>query len=121
LKSRWNDPNHKANSGSLTAVLTGGKVGHHSLADRFVAVSDAIKKSRNGGQLPDPERERGARRKALREKKSEWLKRTFVQDVQYLLIVNLPGEDQVQQSVAELEQVLQQAAQELPPDVLPPS
>ncbi|OKL63913.1 hypothetical protein UA08_00613 [Talaromyces atroroseus] len=116
--SRYNDPNHAANSGSLTAVLTGGKVGHHSLADRFVQVSDAIKKSRNGGELPDPERVRGARRARMKEKKSAFLKRTFVQDVLYLLIVNLPGEDQVQQSVAELEQVLRQAKQEPPPGEL---
>lgn len=114
--SRYNDPNHKANSGSLTAVLTGGRFGHHSLADRFVMVQDAIKKSRNGGVLPDPERVRGARRAKLKKKKNAFLKRNFVQDVLYLMVVNLPGDDEMQK----LENILQQAEQELPPGVMAP-
>lgn len=89
-------------------------MGHHSLADRFVAIQDAIKKSRNGGQLPDPERKRGERRAKLKAKKSAVLRRTFMQDVMYLMVVNLPKEDEVQQSIADLERVLQESGQELP-------
>jgi hypothetical protein len=84
-------------------------------------IQDAIKKKRNGGELPDPERVRGARRARLKEKKTAFFRRTLVQDVLYLMIVNLPGENAVEQSVADLEQMLEQAEGQLPPGVTGPS
>ncbi|KKK15707.1 hypothetical protein AOCH_007061 [Aspergillus ochraceoroseus] len=106
MKSRFNDPNHPANSGSLTALLTGGLVpvpGIETIAAtrreqfgvRRLARGRSASKSR-GGQIA---RGRGER----------IIKRIVQQDVLYLLIVNLPSEEEVQESISQLEHMMNPA------------
>ncbi|KAK9319958.1 hypothetical protein V1517DRAFT_356584, partial [Lipomyces orientalis] len=77
--SRYSDPNHPANSGSLIALVTGGKV--------------------------DPRRRRRERRVSRRGQDPSTvpvgpregpIKRMLKQDVLYLMIVNLPTDDEME-------------------------
>jgi hypothetical protein len=77
------------NNGSLASVLTGGLVGKHSLCDRIEKWTST----------QDP-----AKRK-LNQQKPSYLRKVFVQDVLYLLIVNLPTAEEIQQSNAQLKQM----------------
>ncbi|KAJ5368945.1 uncharacterized protein N7496_008705 [Penicillium cataractarum] len=112
MASRYNDPNHPANSGSLISLITGGAVNpaarrqarREAKHDRRAAkreYKDARRVAR--GRAP-----RGPRRVKRRGQRKTILKKILRQDVLYLLIVNLPSQEEVQQSVAQLEQVMSQ-------------
>jgi hypothetical protein len=76
--SRYADPNHPANSGSLVALLTGG------------AINPRARKQQR--------REKRAirRGRAPRQKKGGIIKRILKADVLYLMIVNMPTEAELQ-------------------------
>ncbi|KAJ5573484.1 uncharacterized protein N7459_007911 [Penicillium hispanicum] len=76
--SRYSDPNHPANNGNLVSVLTGG---------RMVV--------------------REKRKDHKRQKKPGLARKALQQDVLYLMIVNMPSQDEMQQSVAQLERFMQ--------------
>ncbi|KAK9311744.1 hypothetical protein V1522DRAFT_191694 [Lipomyces starkeyi] len=87
--SRYSDPNHPANSGSLIALVTGGKV--------------------------DPKRrkrERRARRKGLDPSavlvapREGRIKRMLKQDILYLIIVNLPTDDEMEASKVQVNNLM---------------
>ncbi|KAH8692234.1 hypothetical protein BGW36DRAFT_431454 [Talaromyces proteolyticus] len=102
--SRFNDPNHPANTGSLVSLLTGGKI-------KFKGPCDVVGEHVNAWR-ESKDAERVARGQAPRGKKQKHglIKKVLLQDVLYLLIVNLPTEEEVEQSAAELENFMQQNA-----------
>ncbi|KAK2597276.1 hypothetical protein N8I77_013136 [Diaporthe amygdali] len=112
FSSRFNDPDHPANSGSLTSLLTGGAINPVARRQERRAAKQerrALKREHKDerrvtrGKAPKgPRHER--RRKGQR--KGGIIKKILQQDVLYLLIVNLPTEQEVQESVAELERAM---------------
>jgi hypothetical protein len=105
--SRFSDPNHPVNSGSLIALLTGGvlnpaarrkqKRERRALKREY---KDARRVAR--GRLPrGPRRQRGpnGQRKGI-------IRKILQQDVLYLLVVNLPTDQEVAESVQRLENAL---------------
>lgn len=117
FKSRYNDPNHPANSGSLISLLTGGAIKTTPRQARRAARRDR-RNSRRGykdeARVARGRSPRGPRRQRVpRSQRQGTIKKIFQQDVLYLLIVNLPTGSEVQASVAQLEQVVEQAA--MPP------
>lgn len=95
LKSRFNDPNHPANSGSLISLVTGGAVavpGVDTLVGqgRRMAVNlvQGKKPTGNGEPIDGPA--------------MTVFKKLIEQDVLYLMVVNLPTERELQDSTAQL-------------------
>ncbi|CAG9982981.1 unnamed protein product [Clonostachys byssicola] len=97
MKSRFNDPNHAANSGSIISVLTGGNVATQGLPQRLAARREQRSQAR--GRPSHGSRPGGF----LRQKP---VKKLLQKDVFYLLVVNIPSQEEVQQSVAQLEQIM---------------
>ncbi|PWY82119.1 hypothetical protein BO70DRAFT_405330 [Aspergillus heteromorphus CBS 117.55] len=105
LKSRFNDPNHPANSGSFIALLSGGMIPVPGFDKMVLATQRKIgvkrlvggKKSQNGW----PEQSRPMR----------MAMKMMQKDVLYLLIVNLPTEEEAKESVTKLEGMMQREAE----------
>jgi len=76
--SRYSDPNHPASSGSLVALVTGGKLGGRKLEMRS---AKRIARAARRGEPITPQT--GRRREGF-------VKRMLKKDVLYLMIVNLP-------------------------------
>ncbi|KUI70636.1 hypothetical protein VM1G_06503 [Cytospora mali] len=110
--SRFSDPNHPANSGSLISLLTGGAVNPAARRqERRAAKQDrrAMKREyKDQRRMMRGKPPRGPRRTRppKGQRKKGILKKILQQDVLYLLIVNLPTEQEVQESVAKLESVM---------------
>ncbi|KAE8332487.1 hypothetical protein BDV39DRAFT_200105 [Aspergillus sergii] len=106
LKSRFNDPKHPANSGSLISLLTGGHVpvpGIDKMLDMTLEQS-GIKRLVRGqpaGHPPNAGLSQSSIERVINKKLHE--------DVLYLLIVNLPSKEEVQESVTQLEHLMKQA------------
>ncbi|KAE8345613.1 hypothetical protein BDV24DRAFT_148186 [Aspergillus arachidicola] len=106
LKSRFNDPKHPANSGSLISLLTGGHVpvpGIDKMLDMTIEQS-GIKRLVRGQPASHPPNaglSQSSIERVINKKPHE--------DVLYLLIVNLPSKEEVQESVTKLEHVMKQA------------
>lgn len=95
LKSRFNDPNHPANSGSLISLVTGGAIavpGVDTLVGqgRRMAVNlvQGEKPTENGEPIDGPA--------------MTVFKKLIEQDVLYLMVVNLPTEQELQDATAHL-------------------
>ncbi|KAJ4414356.1 hypothetical protein N0V82_007964 [Gnomoniopsis sp. IMI 355080] len=109
FSSRFSDPNHPANSGSLLSLVTGGTINTGSKQEKRALRQDrrALKREQKNqrrmarGRAPRGPR-RGRRQKGQRK---GVIKRIMQKDVLYLLIINLPTEQEVQQSVASLERI----------------
>lgn len=101
MKSRFNDPNHAANSGSIISLLTGGHVATQGLPQRLAA-----RREQRGQALGRPSH--GSKPRGLLRQKP--VKKLLQKDVFYLLVVNIPSQEEVQQSVAQLEQIMGSAA-----------
>ncbi|VUC35235.1 unnamed protein product [Clonostachys rosea] len=97
MKSRFNDPNHAANSGSIISVLTGGHIATQGLPQRLAA-----RKEQRARPLGRPSH--GSKPGGLLRQKP--VKKLLQKDVFYLLVVNIPSQEEVQQSVAQLEQIM---------------
>ncbi|EXJ87459.1 hypothetical protein A1O3_04419 [Capronia epimyces CBS 606.96] len=97
--SRFSDPNHPANSGSLLALLTGGKFdpkakkrgrrAQRRARRRGYELSEADIKNAEMGRLP-------RRRQGV-------IRRVLQQHVLYLTIVNLPTESEMKEMLQELD------------------
>ncbi|KAE8317130.1 hypothetical protein BDV41DRAFT_573233 [Aspergillus transmontanensis] len=93
LRSRFNDPKHPANSGSLISLLTGGHVpvpGIDKMLDMTLEQS-GIKRLVRGqpaGHPPNAGLSQSSIERVINKKLHE--------DVLYLLIVNLPSKEEVQ-------------------------
>jgi hypothetical protein len=115
MTSRFSDPSHPANSGSVISLLTGGAIhpanrrnerrvarqGRRSLRHEHRDVRRATR-----GQSPIQPR----RPYVPRSSRRDMIRKTLQQDVLYLLVVNLPSQEETQDSVAQLERVMQQAS-----------
>lgn len=115
MVSRYNDPNHPANSGSLISLLTGGAVNPAARRQARRATRQErrgskreYKDARRMGRGKAP---RGSRTIKRRGQRKTIIKKIMKQDVLYLLIVNLPSQEEVQQSVSRLENVMWQAGE----------
>lgn len=82
--SRYSDPNHPASSGSLISLVTGGKV------------------DRKGYRNQHPRGPIGRLRKATNTNKP--LRKMLSPNVLYLMITNLPSEEEIAQARREMEQ-----------------
>ena len=90
FESRFADPNHAANSGSLSSLLTGGKF--DLLARRMEKKGDRrVRKALRRGENP----EGMTHEPRKRNKKGGVVKRILKKDVLYLMIVNLPSEEEM--------------------------
>ncbi|EPS29232.1 hypothetical protein PDE_04181 [Penicillium oxalicum 114-2] len=108
LVSRYNDPNHPANSGSLIALLTGGAVSPTPRREARQARRDGIRESRDARRVARGRPARGPRRVGRRGSRKTIFKKIMHKDVLYLMVVNLPTEEEVQGSVARLEQMIRE-------------
>lgn len=92
--SRYSDPNHAASSGSLVSLITGGALDLKGRRDQRRA-GKRIRKARRRGYEINPQT--GKKREGL-------VKRMLKKDVLYMMIVNLPSEEELaagKQSVAD--------------------
>ncbi len=108
--SRFSDPSHPANSGSLISLLTGGYINpaarrQDRRAARYErrALRRDYKDSRRVARGRSPRGPRPPIRDRRRPRKGI-IKKIMQQDVMYLLIVNLPTASEVDESVSRLEQ-----------------
>jgi hypothetical protein len=88
FNSRYADPNHPANSGSLIAMLTGGKMNPKEGRQRRRGARRVRKAVKRGEQVTDQTSKR-------RGGKEGMVKRMLKKDVLYLMIVNLPSEEEI--------------------------
>ncbi|KAJ5151129.1 uncharacterized protein N7482_010381 [Penicillium canariense] len=106
MVSRYNDPDHPATSGSLISLLTGGAVNPPARRQARREMKREYKDARRIARGRSP---RGPRRVKRKGGRKTIIKKIMQQDVLYLLIVNLPTPEEVQQSVTRLENVMAQA------------
>lgn len=109
--SRFSDPSHPANSGSLISLVTGGVVNPAARRqERRASKQDrrAMKREyKDQRRMMRGKSPRGPRRvRRPKGQRKGIIKKILQQDVLYLLIVNLPTEQEVQESVADLERVM---------------
>lgn len=111
FSSRFSDPNHPVNSGSLISLVTGGAIDTSGRRkERRAAKQERkdmrreYKDARRVARGKAPRRPRRQRRP--RGQRKGIVRKLLQQDVLYLLIVNLPSEQEVQQSVAALESMM---------------
>lgn len=112
FSSRFSDPSHPANSGSLVSLVTGGVVNPDALRQELRARKGErrgykreykdMRRMARGRSPRGPRRGRGPRG----QRKPGIIKKLLQKDVMYLIIVNLPTKDEVEQSVADLERVV---------------
>lgn len=106
FQSRYSDPNHPANSGSLISLITGGAI---NPMERRHKMRTAMSERRNArraahGRAPRPPR----RGMGSRGQRKGPIRKLLQPNVLYLIVVNLPSETEVQQSVNQLEQAMAQ-------------
>ncbi|TVY27208.1 hypothetical protein LHYA1_G004667 [Lachnellula hyalina] len=119
--SRYSDPNHPASSGSLIALVTGGKIAGRS-GGRGGLIGGLASAAKNYGQKPDAQkpqsgnqgygnqeenqysrnykgRRRGRRDRSPKEKRGGLLtgnmKKFLNQNVMYMMVVNMPTEEEM--------------------------
>lgn len=111
MVSRYNDPNHPANSGSLISLITGGAINPAARRQTKRERRDSKREYKDARRVARGRAPRGPRRVRAKRKgtRKTIIKKIMQQDVLYLLIANLPSQDEVQQSVAQLEQVMARA------------
>ncbi|KAE8337988.1 hypothetical protein BDV24DRAFT_153876 [Aspergillus arachidicola] len=114
--SRYNDPNHPVNNRKLTSVLSGGLIGSKpGLIERAAtSIRELQDSKRIARREPPSEPIKEKWQRYQRKKKPSLAKNVLQQDVLYLLIVNMPTEEELQQSIAQLEHLMQQAGQRVP-------
>ena len=89
-RSRYADPNHAANSGSLISLVTGGAV--NPLEHKQRRRQERRERLSNRIGRPLPERGQGSP-----------IKRALQEDVLYLMIVNMPSDAELAAARARLE------------------
>jgi hypothetical protein len=100
--NRYADPNHPANSGSITALLTGGAI------DLSAGKRErrARRKARRDGRTLSPDEIANARmgRAPLRRRQGI-VKRVLAKDVLYLIVTALPDEREMEEIRREIERM----------------
>jgi hypothetical protein len=98
--SRYADPNHPANSGSISALLTGG---HVDLSARK-REKRAYRKARRDGRTLSPDEVANARMGRRPERRHKGvIRRVLKKDVLYLIVCDLPSEGDMREMREELE------------------
>jgi hypothetical protein len=87
--SRYSDPNHPANSGSLVSLITGGAIDLKARRDRRRGSKRVRRAVRRGEVVTDKTHLRRGGREGI-------VKRILKKDVLYLMIVNMPSEQELQ-------------------------
>ncbi|KIV82281.1 hypothetical protein PV11_04402 [Exophiala sideris] len=104
--SRFSDPNHPVNSGSIVSLLTGG---HVDPRKGLRAKRAQRKASRRGQNLTEQEIKDAQMGRS--NKKRGLIGRVLQQDVLYLTIVNMPSESEMREIMQELERTKNQKQQ----------
>jgi hypothetical protein len=89
FKSRYSDPNHPANSGSIISLVTGGYVNPFERRDRRRYERRQMREKLTG--IP-----------ARKPGEGGYIKRALTEDVAYLLIVNMPSEEELAMARAKM-------------------
>ncbi|KAF2796343.1 hypothetical protein K505DRAFT_300412 [Melanomma pulvis-pyrius CBS 109.77] len=90
--SRYSDPNHPANSGSISALLTGGAVDlSKGKRERRQRIRDKRRQRRGLAPLTEEEK---------RRPKQTLIGRLLTQDVLYMMIVNMPTQEEMNHALA---------------------
>ncbi|KAL6252929.1 hypothetical protein RBB50_000648 [Rhinocladiella similis] len=105
--SRFSDPNHPVNSGSLVALLTGG---HFDPKAGKRARRAQRRASRRGYELSETDLKNAEMGRMPRRKKG-LIGRVLQKDVLYLTVVNLPTEEETAELLQELDKATIQAGQ----------
>ncbi|KAJ5924239.1 hypothetical protein N7466_008426 [Penicillium verhagenii] len=102
--SRYNDPNHPANSGNLISTLTGGKINPKHKPSLFERAGSAIKErdDRKRALQGLPPSETFKEKMARKKKESGNRYKLLREDVLYLMIVNMPTPQELEEAVARL-------------------
>lgn len=87
--SRFSDPNHPVNNGSLISLITGGVVDLKTMKQQRKGARRVRRAIRRGEPVTDKTALRRGGRQGL-------VKRMLTKDVLYLMIVNLPSEEELQ-------------------------
>lgn len=100
-------------NGSLISLVTGGKVGGQPKKSLFEKVGDgwnAMRES-NKDATTATGQEEGGKPSPPRRRKSGLLGKKLQPDVLYLIIVNLPTEEEMKESLEGLERAVEQVEQ----------
>ncbi|KAJ5485469.1 hypothetical protein N7539_005457 [Penicillium diatomitis] len=112
LKSRYNDPTHPANSGSLIALLTGGAVNptprREARREARQVRRNVVREDKDAQRVARGRAPRGPRKVKSRGSRKTIFKKILIRDVLYLTIVNVPTEEELQQSAAQLDHILRE-------------
>ncbi|CAI7598469.1 unnamed protein product [Penicillium discolor] len=103
MKSRFNDPNHPVNSGSMISLVTGGLVPLPGPGKLLAKRNEALGINRLFGKPADSQDGR-----LVPSTGKHQLKKVFLKDVLYLAVVNLPTEEEAEKSKAQFESMVQQ-------------
>ena len=87
--SRYSDPNHPANSGSLISLITGGVIDTKSIRQNRKGPKRVRRAIKRGEVVTDQTHLKRGGRQGL-------VKRMLKKDVLYLMIVNLPRDEELQ-------------------------
>lgn len=102
LKSRFNDPTHPANSGSLISLVTGGAIAVPGV-DTLVGQGRRMAVNLVQGKKLTENRE------PIDGPAMTIFKNLIEQDVLYLMVVNLPTERELRDSTAQLAGLIERA------------
>jgi hypothetical protein len=99
--SRFSNPNHPANSGTILGLLTGGNF--DPAADK--RGRKAQRRARREGRTLSPEELYNAKMGRAPTRKQGIIRRVLQKDVLYLIVTNLPSESEMAEIRQELERV----------------
>lgn len=102
MKSRFNDPDHPVNSGSMISLVTGGLIPLPGPSKLLAKRNEALGINRLFGKPADSQDGR-----LVPSTGKHQLKKVFLKDVLYLAVVNLPTEEEAEKSKAQLESIVQ--------------
>lgn len=103
MKSRFNDPDHPANSGSMLALVTGGLVPLPGPGKLLAKRNEALGINRFFGQPKDSQDGR-----LIPSTGKHHVKKVFLKNVLYLAVVNLPTEEEAEESKSQFESMMEQ-------------
>ncbi|KPM44469.1 hypothetical protein AK830_g2093 [Neonectria ditissima] len=106
FQSRYSDPNHAANSGSLISLVTGGAINPMERRQKLRTAMSERRNARRAAFGKAPKSPRGLLRS--KDQRKSPIRKLLQPNVLYLIVVNLPSEAEVQQSVSQLEQAMAQ-------------
>ncbi|KAJ5617899.1 hypothetical protein N7537_003013 [Penicillium hordei] len=104
MKSRFNDPDHPANSGSIISLVTGGLVPLPGPGKLLAKRNEALGINRLFGKPVDSEDGR-----VIPSTGKYYIKKVFQKNVLYLAVVNLPTEKETEDLKAQFDNMMEQS------------